>query len=881
MKGFTAYFNLFAMACMLSLPLGMQAQDNTEKPTVLYGQSHRYTLGGISVDGIQGFDDYVLIGISGLTIGDDITVPGDDITNAVKRYWKHGLFSNVRIEADEIRGDSIFLKIVLAARPKVSEVNINGVKKNERDDLMEKIGVVKGNSLTPNMINTAERVIKKYYEDKGFKNVEVGIVQRDDLSHEGQLIVDVNINKNEKVKVNKIYITGNDNLPRKKFTGNFFANGLLKKTNEKGFKNFFKAKKFVAEKFAEDKDRIIEKYNELGFRDAMIVSDSIADAGENLVDVYINIDEGQKYYLRNVNWVGNTIFNTDNLNNVLRMQKGDVYNMKLLNERLQTDETSIGNAYYNEGYVFSRVTPIDDHVEGDSIDLEIRVVEGKQATLNHINIFGNDKVFEEVVRRELGMKPGDLFKMDAFKESVQQLGQMQYFNAEEMNPGEWIKPNGNDGTVDLNIGLVPKSSDQVEFSLGWGQTGIIGKIGLKFSNFSMRNLFGKDRLHHGIIPQGDGQEFEISGSTNGSYYQSYSISFLDNWFGRKRPNQLSISAFYSRQTDISSSYYNSSYYNNYYSMLYGYGNYNNSYYNNYSSFYDPDKYIQLFGLSIGFGKRLTWPDNNFQFMAQLSYTRYMLKDWEYFLISNGNCNNISVTLQLSRRSIDNLWFPRRGSEISLSVSATPPYSMFDGIDYSSLATSSSDARYMHDLQTKYRWIEYHKWKFNSKFYTPLTNGQKCFVLMTRFDAGFLGHYNKYKKSPFDTFYVGGDGMSGYSTSYYTETIALRGYDNGALTPGIGTEGYAYTRLGLEVRYPVLSQGSTSIYALAFLEGGNAWNDIKKFNPFSMKRSAGVGVRLFLPMVGLMGIDYAYGFDKVFGSSSYGGSQFHFVLGQEF
>lgn len=869
------------MACMLSLPLGMQAQDNTEKPTVLYGQSHRYTLGGISVDGIQGFDDYVLIGISGLTIGDDITVPGDDITNAVKRYWKHGLFSNVRIEADEIRGDSIFLKIVLAARPKVSEVNINGVKKNERDDLMEKIGVVKGNSLTPNMINTAERVIKKYYEDKGFKNVEVGIVQRDDLSHEGQLIVDVNINKNEKVKVNKIYITGNDNLPRKKFTGNFFANGLLKKTNEKGFKNFFKAKKFVAEKFAEDKDRIIEKYNELGFRDAMIVSDSIADAGENLVDVYINIDEGQKYYLRNVNWVGNTIFNTDDLNNVLRMQKGDVYNMKLLNERLQTDETSIGNAYYNEGYVFSRVTPIDDHVEGDSIDLEIRVVEGKQATLNHINIFGNDKVFEEVVRRELGMKPGDLFKMDAFKESVQQLGQMQYFNAEEMNPGEWIKPNGNDGTVDLNIGLVPKSSDQVEFSLGWGQTGIIGKIGLKFSNFSMRNLFGKDRLHHGIIPQGDGQEFEISGSTNGSYYQSYSISFLDNWFGRKRPNQLSISAFYSRQTDISSSYYNSSYYNNYYSMLYGYGNYNNSYYNNYSSFYDPDKYIQLFGLSIGFGKRLTWPDNNFQFMAQLSYTRYMLKDWEYFLISNGNCNNISVTLQLSRRSIDNLWFPRRGSEISFSVSATPPYSMFDGIDYSSLATSSSDARYMHDLQTKYRWIEYHKWKFNSKFYTPLTNGQKCFVLMTRFDAGFLGHYNKYKKSPFDTFYVGGDGMSGYSTSYYTETIALRGYDNGALTPGIGTEGYAYTRLGLEVRYPVLSQGSTSIYALAFLEGGNAWNDIKKFNPFSMKRSAGVGVRLFLPMVGLMGIDYAYGFDKVFGSSSYGGSQFHFVLGQEF
>nr|MCR5313209.1 BamA/TamA family outer membrane protein [Bacteroidaceae bacterium] len=309
-------------------------------------------------------------------------------------------------------------------------------------------------------------------------------------------------------------------------------------------------------------------------------------------------------------------------------------------------------------------------------------------------------------------------------------------------------------------------------------------------------------------------------------------------------------------------------------------NYNSSYYNNYSSYYDPDKYIQLFGLSLGWGKRLNWPDNNFSFMASLAYTRYMLKDWDYFLITDGNCNNINLTLQLSRNNIDNQIYPRRGSTINASLTLTPPYSLFDGVDYANLATSSSDANYMSDMQEKYRWIEYHKWKFNSKFYTPLSGGQKCFVLMTRFDMGFLGHYNSNKKSPFETFYVGGDGMSGYSTSYYQETIGLRGYDNGALTP-YGYEGYAYSRMTLELRYPLMLNNSTNIYALAFLEGGNAWTDIKKFNIFDMKRSAGLGVRIFLPMVGLMGIDWAYGFDKVYGSTSYGGSQFHFILGQEF
>jgi len=855
-----------------------KAQNTSEKPRIIYGQPRNLEIGGISVKSVKGYEDYVLIGLSGLTVGERIDIPGDEVTEAVERMWKHGLFSEVSIEADSIIGDKVYLKLNLAMRPRVSTINIEGVKKSEREDLEEKIGIIKGNQITPSMVNKAKIIIKNYFEEKGFKNAEVEILQRDDVNNNDQMIVDINIDKKEKVKVNKIFITGNNNLPRKKFIGGFFGGGLLKKTNEKGFKSLFKTKKFITENYDEDKNRIIEKYNELGYRDAIIVADSIVDLGDNTVNVYIDVDEGQRYYVRDISWVGNTVYSTEALNTVFQMKKGDVYNQKHISKRLNEDEDAIGNFYYNEGYVFNHIDPVEAEIDGDSIDLEIRISEGIQARINKIKIYGNTQVYEDVVRRELKLKPGDLFSMDAFKMSYQELGQMGHFDPEQMKFEPVSDPIN--GTVDLDLGLTPKASDQVEFSLGWGQTGVIGKIGLKFTNFSMRNLFGKDKNRRGILPQGDGQELEISGSTNGDYYQSYSVSFFDPWFGGKRPNSFSVSAFFSRQTDISSNYYNSSYYNSYYSMLYGYGNYNSGYYNNYSSYYDPDKYIQLFGLSVGWGKRLSWPDNNFQLTAQLGFTRYMMKDWSYFLITDGNCNNINLTLNLSRSSIINPIFPRTGSQISLSVSATPPYSLFDGINYEGMSSSYQDANYMRDMQKKHKWIEYHKWKFNSKFYTPLSSHQKCFVLMTRFDCGFLGHYNKYKKSPFETFYMGGDGMSGYSSNYYSETIGLRGYDNGSLTP-YGHEGYAYSRMSLELRYPLMLQGSTNIFALAFLEGGNAWTDVKKFNPFDMKRSAGFGVRIMLPMVGLMGIDWAYGFDKVFGSTTYGGGQFHFILGQEF
>ncbi len=832
------------------------------------------------MSGAKDYDDFLLIGLSGLQQGQKITIPGDEITAAVKRYWKHGLFSNVSIRVDSIIRDSAYLHIELAQRPRISQINYNGVKKSEKEDLEVKLGLVREIQMTPNVADRAKILAKRYFDEKGYKNAEITIAQTDDVAKPGHVIVDVNVDKKSKVKINHIYITGNDNLPEKKIKGGLIKKSVLKIYERKNIASWFRSKKFVDKKYEEAKENLIAKYGELGYRDALIVSDSVVPFDEESVNIYINVEEGQKYYVRNISWVGNTQYRTDDLNKQLRIKPGDVYNQKLLQERLVSDEDAIGNLYYDNGYVFYGLDPVETAVEGDSVDLEMRIEEGPQAHIGHVRIFGNDRVYENVVRRELRNKPGDLFKKSALERSWREIASMGNFNPEAIDYK--LERDVENGTVDLIWTLEPKSSDQIEFSLGYGQTGVIGKIGLKFSNFSLANLFSKDGLRRGVMPQGNGETFSISGQTNGRYYQAYSINYMNPWFGGKRPNSLSVSAFFSKQTDVSDRYYNSAYYNNYYnSYLYGYGSgYGNGYGNYYENFYDPDKYVKILGASIGWGKRLRWPDDFFQFSADLSYTRYILKSWEYFLISNGTSNNLSVNLALHRNSTDNHIFPRKGSDFALTASITPPFSLFDGKKYENLANNYQSSTYQKELQEKYRWIEYHKWKFRGRMYIPLTKGFKCLVLMARAEFGLLGHYNSHKKSPFETFYVGGDGTSGYSTTYGTETIGLRGYDNGSLTPN-GYRGYAYDRFTIELRYPLMLGNSTNIYALAFVEGGNAWNDIKKFNPFDMKRSAGVGARIFLPMVGMLGIDWAYGFDDVFGSKTYSGSQFHFILGQEF
>lgn len=858
----------------LLFSIGAVAQEKIVNPEISYAGTPRSgVIGGIAVSGVEGYEDYMLTGISGLTVGQKIELPGQEITEAVKRYWKHGLFSNVQIAADSIVGDKIYLHFYLALRPRVSTINYIGVKKSEREDLETKLGLLKGNQITPNMIDRAELLAKNYFDDKGYKNAEINIRQRDDVTAKNQVILDVEIDKKEKMKVRQIIIEGNKNLSDSKIKGGLFTKGAFTKTHEAGkLSTFLKSKKYTPERYKTDKQNLIDKYNELGYRDATIVEDSVWNVDDKHVSIYLKVDEGKKYYIRNIIWVGNTVFSTDYLSRLLGMKKGDVYNQKFMHKRLSEDDDAVGNEYWNNGYLFYNLQPTEVNIVGDSIDLEMRIMEGNQAHISRVRINGNTRVYENVVRRELRTKPGDLFSKEALMRSAREMASMGHFDPEQINPD--VRPNYEDGTVDINWDLVQKSNDQVEFSLGWGQTGVIGRIGLKLNNFSMANLFNKNKEHRGILPVGDGEVLSIGAQTNGTYYQSYNASYSTNWFGGKRPIQFTVGAYFSKQTDVSSNYYNSAYMENYYNYLYGVGNSYNNYYEN---FYDPDKYVKLLGVSVGWGKRLRWPDDYFQLSVELAYQRYMLKNWQYFIVTNGNCNNLNLGITLSRVSTDNQLFPRRGSEFMASLTITPPWSAFDHKDYKNLAVNPESPTYTAEQQEKYRWVEYHKWKFRAKTYTALTNGQKCFVLMTRVEFGLLGSYNKYKKSPFETYYMGGDGMSGYSTGYAEETIGLRGYDNGSLTP-YGYEGYAYDRFTLELRYPFLL-GNTTIYGLGFLEAGNAWNDTKDFNPFDMKRSAGIGVRIFLPMVGLMGIDWAYGFDKVFGTR--GGSQFHFILGQEF
>ncbi|MCL2651129.1 MAG: outer membrane protein assembly factor BamA [Candidatus Azobacteroides sp.] len=860
---------LFCISICYGVSLfAQEATDTIVAPAISYSLNHKkFEIADIKVTGAPNYEDFVLIGFSGLSVGDKIEIPGDEITAAVKRFWKHGLFSDVKILATKMTDDKVWIEIALKQRPTISEITISGVKKGEKKDIEERIGIAKGSQVTPNLIDRAKKIVKKYFEEKGFSNIDVQILQRDDLSNPGKIFLDVDINRNEKTKIQAINITGNE------VVSDLTLKKAMKKTNE-GFNlkrefrlswlKLFSTKKFVNEEFRNDLNHIIDKYNELGFRDAKIVSDSVERVGERKVNIFINIEEGQKYFIRNIDWVGNTQYSSSQLDYILNMKSGDVYNQRKLNERLSTDDDAVSNIYYNKGFIFFNLDPVETNVVKDSVDLEVRVSEGPQATINKVTIIGNDRLYEDVIRRELRTKPGQLFSRDALMRSLRELAQMGHFDPENMKPD--VTPDAETGTVDIAYNLVPKGNDQVEFSAGWGQTGVIGRLSFKFSNFSARNLFNPSS-YKGIIPQGDGQTLTVSAQTNARYYQSYSISFLDPWFGGKRPNSFSVSAYFMRQTDMSSRYYG------------GYDPY--SYYggdySDYSDYYiyDNSKYFQVLGASVGYGKRLTWPDDYFSIMAELSYQRYMMKDWNYFIVQNGDCNNLSLGLTLQRNSVDNPLYTRSGSMFVASVNFTPPYSLFDNKDYASMPDNSA---------AKNRWVEYHKWKFSGRMFMPLANPETVKhtpVLMSRIEYGFLGHYNSNKISPFETFYMGGDGMTGYSSMYATETIGLRGYENGSLTPTADTQGYVYSRMALEFRYPFLLEPSSTIYGLAFVEAGNAWHTPSSFNPFELKRSAGVGVRIFLPMIGLLGLDWAYGFDSPAIGAPKSGSQIHFILGQEF
>ena len=893
---------LFFIILLWSPALFSQEADSTNF-SIYYSSPTKYTIAGVEVTGIRYLDKSVLIQLSGLKVGTDIIVPGEGVTNAIKKLWQQGLFSDVKITATKIVNGNIWFEIYLQERPRLAEVNFMGVSKSEKDDITEKVLLLKGSQITDNQVINAQRIIKNIFLEKGFLNTEVNIVQRDDTTQTNSLILDIFVDKKEKVKVNDIFFNGNKEISY------VMLDRAMKKTNAKALRNFFKTKKFLQEEYKNDKKLLIEKYNEKGFRDAIITHDSVYQVivgrkDKPRVNINIDLDEGDKYYFGNINWVGNTIYPSDYLSNVLGIKKGDVFNQKILDKRLFDNDEGLNNLYLDKGYLFFSLDPVEVNVNNDSIDFEMRISEGKQATINEVRIAGNTKTHEHVARRELYTYPGDLFSKSNLMRSYRELAQLGHFDPEAIVPD--VQPNPENGTVDIEYRLQEKANDQIELSGGWGAGMFVGSIGLKFANFSVRNIFNKEAWRP--LPTGDGQTLGLRFQTSGKYYRTVSLSFIEPWLGGKKPNSFSLSLSHSRINYSANKYYQS--YNPYGSSGYGYNPYGYGGYGGYSGYgygsgggygYDPygygsyypqyqynydsednntvdDQIWETTALSLGYGYRLSYPDDYFTMYHEVSFEHYNLRNmgsYFYFLADstgqvNGTFNNFSFKTVVGRSSIDNPLYSRRGSSFSVSLKLTPPYSWFTDTDYSPANPNMTN-------NERFKWIEYHKWLLKGQLFNPVSKDEKL-VLRTAFEMGFLGYYDPYRKSPFEGFIVGGSGMSGYNI-YGTDYVALRGYKDFSLSPNNGSN--MYSKFTLEMRYPITLKPSATIYALSFLEAGNAGMSFQNYVPFKLHRSAGVGVRIFLPMFGLMGIDWGYGFDDVPGVSGANGSQFHFVIGQQF
>jgi len=831
----------FAAIFLTLVSITLFAQDKQE--IIDFMSPNEYIIKGVTVTGIRFLDTNALIGISGLRIGQEVTIPGEAVTTAVKKLWLQGLFSDVRISITKIDFDSVYLDIFLQERPRISSVKLNGLKKSELTDLTEKINLPIGSQITPYLLNTAGKIIKDHYLEKGYLNTEVNFIQKDDPDQPNNVILSINVDKKEKVKIADITFVGNE----------FFEASKLRK-QMKGTKiknlNFFRSSKYIGDKFLEDKDKLTVFYNDNGFKDFTILLDSLYPVSDDRVALVIKIEEGKQYFLRDVDWVGNSVYRKADLERVFNVKKGTVYNQSLISDRLNGSggaQDAVSNLYQDYGYLFSRLTPVEAKIDNDSIDLEIRIYEGDQAYLNNVIIEGNTRTNEHIARRELYTLPGDLFSKSNILRSIRQLGVIGHFDPEKINPTPLADITN--GTVDLLYKLEERANDQFEVSGGWGAGMLVGTVGVRFNNFAMRNFF--DPKEWRPYPSGDGQSLSIRAQSNGRVYQSYNISFTEPWLGGKKPNTFSVSLFKSLMTNGSKKTDDG-----YQSMV-------------------------IDGATIGLGKRLEWPDDFFSLYGELSYQRYKLNHYNYFnfLFEDGTSNLFSLTTKLTRFSTGpNLIYPKSGSSFTLSLQATPPYSSISGKDMSNPAMEDDE---------RYKWIEFHKWTFKSDYYYPLTRNDKL-VLNARFAFGYLGHYNKdIGPSPFEYFYMGGDGMSGYNF-YGREVIAQRGYTNGSLTPLDPVRGKpsgnVYSKITLELRYPISLNPQATIYGLAFLETGRAWYELKEYNPFKMNRAAGIGLRANLPMFGLLGIDWGYGFDEVPDPSVHNDankSQFHFVIGQQF
>ena len=853
-----------AFLMLLSTPLWAQQSDRGVE--VDYNNPKKYIVGGVKVEGNNYFSPDQIIQITGLQKGLEVTVPGEELSSIVNRLWLQRYFEDVAVIVDSLAPsrDTAFFKIAIIERPRVSRWTFSGVKSGEEKELQDRLSLRRGGEFSEYVAKTSSDIIKRFYKEKGFQNVEVKVNTKKDSVVRSAIRVQFAVDRGEKVKIKKINFNGAQNVKESKLVRS------MKKTRDARFQNFFSSKKFQESEYENDKRAMLSVFNEAGYRDARIVKDTMYYIEPNRLQIDFEIDEGKKYYFRDITWTGNSVYAAETLNEILMIKKGDVYDVVTMEKRLfgggKQSEYDVSKLYRDNGYLFFNIQPVELNIEGDSVDVEMRVVEGKPATLNNIVINGNDLTNERVVRRQIFTRPGYTFSQSDFERSIREIASMGQFDPEAiMDPakGYSIIPNQMNNTVDLIYNVTEKPSSQLELSGGWGGNTFVATVGVSFNNFSTRRFFDKTAWRP--VPLGDAQNLSLRFQTNGTYYTSLSASFSEPWLFGKKPTSLSLSLYYTRQT------------------------------NSYLAFniLNNDEYMEVYGFAAGLGKRLKWPDNYFVLYNQLSWQTYKLQNWSYqFLFNTGISHNLSYTLSLSRNSTDQQIYPRQGSDFSFSLQLTPPYSLLrkhgiSGYDKEGNEVYTTDWKKInYNLQSseeRYKWIEYHKWSFKGAIYTKLVGD---LVLMARAQFGYLGYYNRnWGYSPFEGFRVGGDGMSGYDT-YGSEIISLRGYENYSLTPtamssynttGNYYAGNVYDKFTVELRYPVILQPQSTIYALLFLEGGNCWADIRDFNPFQIKRSAGAGVRVFLPMIGLLGVDWGWGFDD----SLNGGSQFHFVIGQQF
>lgn len=827
--------HVLILITLLALPLLSISQTiiSREDIRIDYNNPREYEIGGITITGVQYLDHNIVLMVTQLEVGKKIMVPGEDITKAIENLWKQGLFQDVKITATSIQGNLIFLDIELQEKPRLSFFSFEGVKKTDADNLRERLKIVRGDVVNDNMIINCENSIKNYFIDKGYLKPNVSVNITKDTVRLNNVILEFNIDKGYRTKIKEIIIYGNESLSDGKIKKS------MKKTRPKSLRFLFSSSKYNQDLYREDLANVIDRYHEEGKRDAIVYKDSIYFVAENRINIDLYIEEGNTYYYRDIKWIGNTKYESDILSQVLGIKAGDKYNQKLLDKNLymNTEGMDVSSLYLDDGYLFFNVTPVEIRVENDSIDLELRLYEGQQAHINKVILKGNTKTNDHVVMREIRTRPGQLFSRSDIIRSQRELATLGYFDQEKLgiNP----KPNPADGTVDIEYVVEETSSDQIELSGGWGAGRIIGTLGVTFNNFSIRNIFKKEAYRP--LPSGDGQKLSLRAQTYGSGYFSYSASFVEPWLGGKRPNSLSLS-FYR------------SYYNNGYSK--------------------EDKLFGSFnitGLSAGLSKRLTVPDDFFFLQQSIGYQQYSVKNYQISsLYDDGVSNIISYNVSFGRNSIDAPIYPRGGSEILLSLQLTPPYSLISGKDFSDATT-----------EEKYKWLEYHKWKFNTSWFTRIAGD---LVLSTRTRFGLIGQYNKsIGISPFERFFLGGDGLTGYQMDG-REIIALRGYEDYSLTPFSGSTsnyigGTIFNKYTMELRYPVSLNPMATIYLLGFVEAGNAWSSFKEFNPFDVKRSAGFGLRVYLPMFGLLGLDWGYGFDEISGQTDVNKGQFHFSIGQ--